>query len=103
MRRGAGLDANQAGRQLLEENHHLAASQLLALHQAEQERRGGRGGDLRGGDAAHDALCCGENGGVAEPDDAAPGPIAASVSGVMPTPHENRNFSKAVKNNGFLG
>jgi len=70
---------------------HHARQLREALCQAEQERRSGCGGDLRGGDTAHDALCRGKDGGAAEPDDAAPDPIAVGPS----THHAGERHSRA--------
>src|SRR6201988_1148221 len=42
-----------------------------SLRQAQQERRGRRGGNLRGGSPADDAICAGEVGRAAGPPDAA--------------------------------
>ena len=41
---------------------HDAGAIREGLRQAQQERRGGCGSDLRGGDAADDAFCAGQDG-----------------------------------------
>src|SRR5262245_58408585 len=57
-----------------------AGERREGLRQAQQERRSGRRGDLRGGSPADDAICAGEVGRAAGPADAAPGARSSAAA-----------------------